>query len=60
MPEEKDISINRSSRKPVKKLDIDQMIAAFEARGGKEAEPEEKEEDGKTQESEAHEDTDNE
>ncbi len=44
----------------MKKLDIDQMIAAFEARGGKEAEPEEKEEDGKTQESEAHEDTDNE
>ncbi len=60
MPKEKDSSTDKASNKPVKKLDIDQMIAAFEARGGTEAEPEEKEEDGKTQESEAHEDTDNE
>ncbi len=60
MPEEKDNSTNRSSRKSVKKLTVDEMVAAFEARGGKEAEPEEKEEDGKTQESETHEDTGNE
>ncbi len=60
MPEEKDISINRSSRKLVKKLDVDQMIAAFEARGGKKPESEKKEEDRKTQESETDEDTDNE
>ena len=60
MPKEKDSSADKSSNKPLKKLDIDRMIAAFEARGGKEAEPEKKEEDGKTQESEAHEDTDNE
>jgi len=60
MPKEKDNSINSSSKKPVKKLTVDEMVAAFEARGGKKPEPEEKEEDGKTQESEAHEDTDNE
>ncbi len=60
MPKEKDNSINSSSGKPVKKLTVDQMIAAFEARGGKKTEPEKKEEDGKTQKSETGEDTDNE
>jgi len=60
MPKEKDSSINRSSRKLVKKLDVDQMIAAFEARGGKKPEPEKNEEDRKTQKPETGEDTDNE
>ncbi len=60
MPKEKDSSINRSSRKLAKKLDVDQMIAAFEARGGKKPEPEKKEEDRKTQKPETGEDTDNE
>ena len=60
MPKEKDNSVNSSSGKPMKKLTVDEMIAAFEARGGKEAEPEEKEEDGKTQKPETGEDTDNE
>jgi len=60
MPKENDSSINRPSGKLVKKLDVDQMIAAFEARGGKKPEPEKKEEDEKTQKSETGEDTDNE
>ena len=60
MPKEKDSSINRSSRKLAKKLDIDQMIAAFEARGGKKTEPEKKEDDEKTQKSETNADTDKE
>ncbi len=49
MPEEKANSTNNSSKKPVKKLTVDEMIAAFEARGGKNPEPEKKEEDRKTQ-----------
>ncbi len=60
MPNEKDSSISKSSKKPVKKLTVDEMIAAFEARGGKKPEPEKKEEDRKTQKPETGEDTDNE
>ncbi len=60
MPKEKDSSTDKASNNPVTKLDIDQMIAAFEARGGKEAEPEKNEEDRKTQKPETDEDTDNE
>ncbi len=60
MPKEKDSSINKSPQKPVKKLTVDEMIAAFEARGGKKPEPEKKEEDRKTQKPETGEDTDNE
>ncbi len=59
MPEEKTNSTNNSSKKPVKKLTVDEMVAAFEARGGKKPEPEEKEEDRKTQNSDTGEDTDN-
>ncbi len=60
MPEEKANSTNNPSKKPVKKLTVDEMIAAFEARGGKKPEPEKKEEDRKTQKPETGEDTDNE
>lgn len=60
MPNEKDSSINKSSKKLLRKLDVDQMIAAFEARCGKKPEPEKKEEDEKTQKPETGEDTDNE
>ncbi len=60
MPKEKDSSINRPSGKLAKKLDVDQMIAAFEARSGKKPEPEKKEEDRKTQKPETGEDTDSE
>ncbi|HEA69455.1 MAG TPA: hypothetical protein ENI07_21975 [Desulfobacterales bacterium] len=59
MPEEKANSTNNSSKKPVKKLTVDEMVAAFEARGGKKPEPEEKEEDRKTQNPDTDEDTDN-
>ena len=59
MPEEKANSTNNSSKKPVKKLTVDEMVAAFEARGRKKPEPEEKEEDRKTQNSDTGEDTDN-
>ncbi len=60
MPEEKGSSINKSSKKPVKKLTVDEMVAAFEVRGGKKPEPEKKEDDEKTQKPETGEDTDNE
>ena len=60
MPKEKDNSINSSSKKPVKKLTVDEMVAAFEARGGKKPEPEKQEEDRKTQKPDTSEDTDNE
>ncbi len=60
MPKEKDNFVNSSPGKPMKKLTVDEMVAAFEARGGKRAEPEKKEEDGKTQALETGEDTDNE
>jgi len=60
MSKEKDNSINSSSRKPMKKLTVDEMVAAFEARGGKKPEPEKKEEDERTQKPETGEDTDNE
>ena len=60
MPEEKANSTNNSSKKPVKKLTVDEMVAAFEARGGKKLEPEKQEEDRKTQKPDTSEDTDNE
>ncbi len=60
MPKEKDNSVNSSPGKPVKKLTVDEMIAAFEARGGKKPEPEKQEEDRKTQKPGTSEDTDNE
>ncbi|HEA69846.1 hypothetical protein LCGC14_2154220 [marine sediment metagenome] len=60
MPEEKANSTNNSSKKPVKKLTVDEMVAAFEARGGKKTEPENKEEDGKTQTPDTNADTDKE
>jgi hypothetical protein len=57
MPEEKANSTNNSSKKPVKKLTVDEMVAAFEARGRKTVEPPEEAEMPKP---EASEDTDKE